>query len=1121
MQLKINSRHFHRSVRFVSLDTHPANNALVVTYEILAVVTDSQRGHELTKRTKRDQLLINISALDNLNERSLKKTAGGTALDLRQLSADIIKKCPMLEQRNEAQALEDIQLHLLYLLNRKRSQLFQAESDPDRPSSVASSRLKPASPSANRSRLSSARQRSARLQLDGRRLSLSSRNENSSSLDVYASLCERELKNGGGWWANSYVDQDELVEEFLEQFDGYLMKAEAALQTKKAPHQDPILDIESQIEGLYGELEEKLAAMVGIRRQVQDDQSLTSLQPNRLLISAMLRTLQDSDSRDSTLAGSILFCLVRFSRFEDIYERVFNQGEPIDMIRVVVELLEEHVMLATRADELRLILDNFYLLNALLVITNNSINLDLHSKSEKFRSKLIQQHGKRVANILVGLFVLISHHLARDVRNQSANKYERLTLVLAELIRLSQSLVVFREFVNLLKVKAQTLVESVISCLNTLQLCWPVSGATQQAPTQPGKQQQQRQATDEQQQFLVKDQLILCEIYGLEMDLLKLANSLMYDSRFKLRFIRKNLLLKCVLRNLVVFLASSRRSNTLAPFDRSSVLLVPFKCLYELSCQDSIKAELYKSKIITKCLFEYLLSTTADFKTLLDSLALSARQDKSALEYGHESRPIPDEDQISLEPNQATHYILATWVNLSAKKSAPFFGPEVGKELSEPLADYMDLAAMNLATFIAKSRKGTNELARMSQSYRDAELIVYIHAKLLRNLTQHLSFLQKEPIIWVSSYARWLEQLARSLHQLLPLVALDTGSNQTTIALTVECVGTITNLLMGSNSGQLSGELPAVPALDWPKELASILALLLEINLSAASNADGENDDLLLVSVNLLGALAKCREICNELKGVIWSIVAICNFILEKKSIDMEMTISCLFTLSQLVNHSTFLQAIGGSLEDERQEATLLVDHLSSLMMHSDMGTSKLASLILNTLKQFEEQRSLSDSVACKRRFVCYNEKWLNAIRANRDQPNTNGDPHEQDLNSAPLDRPGRSERELDMVDVFDQLQTVSNEESSSAFSASSSNRSSNMLDDSAPTIAARLEGVDVIERDNNESENENEPAGEVEDEEDEEETFSEPDLNVIDANSMIKHLTYRREFRSEQMLRR
>lgn len=1088
----------------MSIDTHPANDCLVVTYETLAVIKDEPAGRELGPRTKRDQFLINISAFDNVNEKT-------SPVNMRQLSEEILAKYPVLaEAHNRIETLEEIQLNLLYLFNRKQAQLSQ----PSRPLSSASMRLKSGVPSARSGRNSSAnvRTKESAIQNSAKRVD--------SPMEVYQSYHEREL---GIARRQDFLDHERL-DEFVAHLDEHLLVGEDQLALDSVAR-GQMETIETQLEDLYGEPAERRRSIAIIRQFVRDDAKLISVSSNRLLVCATLRILRDSGGdRDLPMSESILYCLIRFTAFEDVFNSMaFSEaansadsnggGETLDLVRVIVDLLDDQIRwLATNCEhQPKLLSSNAYYTNSLLVVLSNLLRLDHTDGRHRLKRKLLQlQNGPKLSQILTSSLSLLAKHLPRDIR--TSNKLqERITVTLAEVLGICKQLSVFKQFLSLLRdaPTIQVLVDSLVTILNCLQLSRPGSGSSQL------------------QQVLVNDRATLAKVYELELESMSLINNLIFDSKFRDRLARKSLTLKCVLRSLVVFLASSRKSNSLGPFSRSLVLLAPLKCLYELSCSEAIKRELFESRVIMRCLLEYLLISSLD----LGSSTESWRQD---LEKGRgldDEEParwwiwdgdlkLNDGDQIVLSAQDAGQFIVSLWCNLSVGHEAPIYKrtDDRDEEASRLLVDYIKSAVQNLDAFISlvlgRGRRQARQ-QRPLESLRDLHLMNYLHAKLIRNFSQFL-----DPA-----------NFRQSLDPLLTTVdtVLNSGPQvDTFVPLLVESLASVTNVIEASSS-EYQGEM-------LPKVAPIVVKLFGDkrslIDCSSQSGSEIENDDLLLVAINSLSTLARQHEICPHLKPIAGQLIGTINSILELRASDTQMLISVLFCFDQLMRHASFLEHFGALLDEssrdhghgssKRSPAHQLIEQLSTLVLHPDPFLVKLADQITNKLKQFEESRSLADSITSQKRFESYNSKWLHAIRTHREDPSDEDSPavelnfnlgaHAEGIDQIGVVDNNVNEQQLEFDD-YRQLRTINVDDlartNSRLTSSSSMSQSSSRRLASSSICRPRHDEDEQVHSDDEDCEQAEEDEDDYDDDED---TFSEPDVNVIDSMSTIGHLKSRRE---------
>lgn len=1061
-------------------------------------IIDSSTKRDIAKRNKRDQLQINISALDNLKEDDLK--ADKLAINVQELSTQIINKCPLL--MSERSNLEDIQLHLLYLINRRQSQILTTGGGNDelvqnnriRPHSSASARIKSAQPSKIKSK-------------NPRRSSLVvSTGEHFHETNVGDYYCYLHAKG----CSDDAQNMDSLIEDSLNQFDDYLTLIEQ-LKTKNVILEgEKIEKIDLYLEGLYGESDERFISMLMIRKLAKDDSNLSQICLNKLLTCAMFRTLRESKGKDQNLSELILYCFIRFTSFIDSYSLVFVNNDQVDFIKIIIEFLVDHLksLKANQSQELKLLQDQYYYTNSFLIIIINLLRLDSSNVELSIKNRILQQYGQIFLNTLLEIFKLNTKYIIRDIRFIS--KPERFVNTQSKIVFILTQLLVFKEFISLLRAEHQSILSSIVGLLNVLQLSRPGSGASNSDTSR-----------------VVNDKQLLNELFELEIDIFRLVNNLIFDHKIKSKFIKKNLL-KCVLRNLVVFLAS-RKFNTLKPFDKSPVLVIPFRCLYELSCSNIIKAELYKSKIILKCLLEYLLSCAIDLKP-----ALELKYTNHQLELLPSSATKHDEppDQITIDPTTASHYIISIWINLSVKNEATIYD----LELQDLVYEYIDLAINNLKTSLVQVNTVGTNINKLKREHS----MIYLHSKLLRNISQFFQFKEPLQVTSVEYYNRWTQNMIDSSSELLYICRKD----ENLIPLTVESLATLNNLLTKIKHWALNDDeeenneleslsVKTILQRKLPAQITLLFERLFELNFSEL-NLD--NDDLLLILIIFMGNVAKNWEICDILNEKICSkILKSCNFILGNKTTDHEMISHTLYTLAQLMKHSGFLQKLKTYLPNDGEkvnpiadsdELDHLMDRFASLTLHGSAIISKFAILLLDRLRHLEgEQGSIF-----KKCFSAYNSKWLDAMRASREGLLETGP--NQEHHEARADTFARmSEDELPDGDEFEHLKAIGEEGNLSERTTSTASSTKAC----SPYSGIKKENIGNKYEDKcddgdgaNDNDNDNEDGDDDDDDDDvdddeideDDEELEGPDLNVIDQNSMIKHLTTRREFRSKCLWR-
>lgn len=1030
-----------RAIKFVSLDTHPANNALVVSYEIVVSIIDTKSQKELIKRNKRDQLLINITLLDSLKYEDLEQDK--LVVNLQELNSKILQKCPllasMLEEGN-SKLEEDIQLNLLYLISRKQSQLLAqvtAEKTETTSKGVKSAQTTNRPPSS-----ASIRLRSARSSLNSRKFSAAGSELaplSSKSFDDVYSFYRTKL---AGLVSSSLEASDlDLFLNDLHEHLSEIVASKSALYNNQK--QASLNELESYLEGLYGDIDERFGSIVMIRDlcccdNQEDDRELIKLGSKRLLICALLRTLRDSSgdaAQVNELREIIFYCLIRFTLYEEIYLKIFRNSQDedyrIDLFKLLGELFSEQL---TKLNRNLLNANNeYYYTNSLLIIILNLLQMKSFSTLEMLVPKHQQQKLSIVSNI-IELFNLYAGLIVNKDVNL-LNKPGKILKTLNRIIFIFGKLIRFKEFIMLLRSNKKQnfqFIDSIVNLINTSQLTRPNSGV---AP--------------KKSHLLISNKLLLNEMYELELNLIEFVNNIIYDTKLRLRLIKRNLL-KCVLRNLVVFLS---KLSTITPsqgaaidseIDQSPVLIYPFRCLYELSCDRVIKFELYKSKIIIKSLLEYLSSFTIEFKSRLELLS---RSNIDASTGDEKVIRLSMDEQSVLKPKLASQYLLCIWINLSSVQEASLYN-ELAADTRDLLDEYFELVP------------GTCRLYTRSPNLKgDDFMTTYLNLKLVRNVTQFM----KQP----KDRSIPIKQFAEITNELL-LISKD-GPFVTPIL--VESLAIVNNLIESSSADQLN---------EGP---SSIPSTLLENLFSRNISQDMENDDLFLVSIMFLNNYSKKFEICDQLNEFIFRrLIESFNFILDSRLNDTTMMIFSLITFYQLMDHSYFLKNL-------KVEENAIVDKLINLIGYfNDQRVEKLIILILNSFVQLEEQESIEESLIKRKRFAHHNSKWLNAI-----QMQSKGD--EDDLDKDELGNV--IDYDADHLRSFDQikfqkserkLEKIEQEEDSSGledFEENGTDRSANGSSHSSACLSNQSNQLV-------------------------------PDLNVIDSNSMIKHLTSRREFRLE-----
>lgn len=1019
-------------------------------------------------------MLINISILDHLSQKDLE--GDKLIIDLNGLSSQILEKCPLLlgenstRKRNINQSVQDIRLHLLYLINRRQSQILasvqqKSNNKQDGSKSPASMQI-----------MSSAqygRRKSTVFSQPKQQRPLSTRDSRFTPSDVYSWILHKPQ-----------LSLFEMVETFLDQFNDHLVE----FQEREGIYIKGDCDmkhVDIYYDGLYGDKSERVESMIKIRQLARNGDNLISLSENRLLICALLRSLNDSlpniFGTDQFLCESILFCFIKFTMYIDIYEVAFKHQtnvETSNLIKTELMLLSNHVKLMIQMSKelLKLPLDKVYhSTNALLLILANLIDIDENGSIQQqilSKDSLIQLYLS-----LVGLMQLISKQLARDLKISTKSYQLEHSLTLTRcMLWILKKFCVFREFINEIRgsnrqqssnktKQINPLLDTLIGLIGTLQLSRPGSG---QAPS-----------GSEPPPALLSDQHAMNQFYELELMGLEVINRLLLDRRLKNRLIKRNLL-KCVLRNLVSFLAHRSREYPFASFHRSSALMVPLLSLYELTCESLVKSELFKSRIVMRCMMEYLLTDSLRLKQTFDIVIKSTKSDRDRIDQGQSM------NEVKLEPSCVSHYILSIWCNLSTKFESNIHSNN--EDFQRLLMEYMNLAVELVLSFSYIELENRRSMLDMAD-----QLTVYLHLKLLRNFTQLMAMDSSQ--VTNDILERLLlaaSQLRRSVAYLTPMM--------------VDILAVISNMLRNIKLEEIT-------------LIESLRKLVAGLFTAEAFETENDNDDLLLVSIVFLSNLARIQEICSPNQSNALDkdndddghghgytnyyrrMIREGNFILESKTSDEVMVLGCLYAISQLMRHRGYLKAL---LKDSIQ-ANELMNQLSYLMLSYDANIAKLACHLANMLRQLElavmkkntdqrEQVTRNYDVSGNfylRRFVGYNGKWLDEIRSSRDEVMSPEQDNSDDI--------------IQMVDGESSIHSTDMDlvEDAADLGAQASGKLSRISGETETTVD------ELLDEDEEDSMEDFENQGDST-------SLANFDLNVIDSNSMIKHLISRCDNRSK-----
>lgn len=1023
-------------------------------------------------------MLDKIGQNDDLSN---QETHGKLAIDLNKLSAEIIEKCPLLAtsdpHKRPGQSIEDIKLHLLYLINRCQSQSQNqvqrqtSDQDLNRPMSSAR-RLGSASAMGRKRPTSALSNNRMRFNMQDSRLSIG----NETDGDLYSFVLNKEFPLELEVEEKLILDLDEHFDD-LRSENNFIDDDEARIGS-----------VDSYLDALYGNRDERLSALFKLQQLFSKESMLNELAEKRLLVCALVRSLADVNNQTTTINFDfdtmgieyelILSCLLSLTKYRDIYQQAFEERNSIAGVDIIgahlgsLAVFVGRLLQESKKDSKICSDSNYYLAIQHLILLQNLIQLDysnllkLYQPNELFLS-------------LTGLLHLLTLQLSQDLRIMSKpEKTRRSCFLLVCLLSTIMKLSSCREFLcqirgpkiliknmkknqktqksqqsnnNNINKQTEPFFDALINLVSRVQMSRVGSGSL--------KQQSVDQAT------IVTDKLLLNDFYELELLSFKLISFLIIDRRIRLKLIKRNIL-KSLLRNLVSLLASH---NDLTLFNKSSVLLIPLDCLYKLTCEQSVLNELNKSRIILRCLFEYLLSSSSSVqRNLIEKLIINGNGSKSNANKIVMLSPMTE---IKLEPTCADHYLLSIWCNLTSNADRlKILNSDVN--LRALLNEYMQSVAKLVGLFCKPQKPISSEESRM---------IVYLHLKLIANLSR-LPMDNNGIDDDNDDYEIIMEKLANST--ILMIDQLEILS-----PLVIESLWTISNLLLRTNRPETTNlDNDKYNLQPCPDSLSKLMQRLFTFNQTDFETET--DDDLLLVSCIFMAIIAQSREICQsiESKQNYAKIIRATSFLLTAKSSDKSILFASLFSLYQLTNHRECRSELASNIREMSQND--LLSRLANYMLHCEEDIANLACTLIDRFVTI-----LSHTNASSTRFGTYNAKWLQTIRASRNELMTPPDEESAENFNDWLDE----DRELleDAAELSGSGGIMSDD--IGKLNSAMSNKDMTIDDDF-------VDDCDVDEEDYDESGDDNISRLSSE----------APDFSVVDPNSMIKHLVTRQQYRTQ-----
>lgn len=965
--------------------------ALVLTYDLEIEVRERATHRNVDRRVKRDNFCILVSELD-LEGDPLEPT---NRIDFDKLAHGVASKCPLLQQALDSERVkhQDIKLHLVYLANRKRQT-----------ASAAAHASAPASSTRSRSGTSRAASRSGSvLGQDNRRATSYAGDVSSRQHYVTARLQTSE----------------ELVMSNLSDLYAYLNAGEVELQLLtdarelRDTHIDPLYNTAPS--------EELAASLELISSLASDKRNLVHMAANRLLINGLLRILralanarQNHATADRKhLQTLLVICRILVSPEATGVLLRSSEGNSTsqitNMFEVCIALLHycagceindianaQGAATATQA----LVTNSILALNLTLFSKTNNLDdcestayghVQASLRNEFSRNQRPQTSGglhkpPTLACSMTKLFVSVTRQCL------SATKEEQLLLHLKQAmycVRMWLSLSQYRDFIANLDLDAEF-----CASLDKL-VCWS----------------QDLQANSPSERMY------------LEIELWRLVHNVCLDDRTRAILIdRCSPLTAKLMQHLMraySLLATSATTeqqalvspttqvapSSLADADKSAALICVLRCLYWIVAEtEHIQRHMVAIQRWIDCLMAYLISAALCLRDEL-SIKRAARGYNESTE-GSSFRADNDLEVVHIAAHQsrASHYITALWMQLCDVMESN------DDRLAAQLNIFIELSRDNLALCAEQiEHSQTPENDDEFDTFSVQLITGYMHAKVLRCI------LNKTSARLIESIGEWLiadvaivtEQFAVTTCRLRAIP----------VAFCVECTGILTQLVEHS-SDNANDESTMNTKPDWGKLLDSLLGLL--------RLREYNDDDLLLAFSNLVATLARRREVCPWIVGqipdsedrkevhcearLVGPMLSMFAHVLETRQSNIDLIIAMVFAFAQLTNHREFVRDIADCLSYDTASSNVdsgapkairrCIKQLVALMLHSEARLAKLATLLVDRLRQIETEMCALDLVqddevnlrdvvnesesVYSLRFAGYNATWTNAINAAR-----------------------------------------------------------------------------------------------------------------------------------------
>lgn len=817
------------------MDAHPANLSLLVSYEIEVILLDNRNKRELARRSKQSQIQIHLKSLERLLTQETTNDLCDIGAIVDRDAREIIEKFPIIK----FDKLQEIKHHMTYLYKRHSDEFNSHSRLSEQESSVGNDYKQ----QTFQKLIKSARVNSASISSTGKNRS---NNPQETPKTYNVNLTDEQLLE----YMFKLDDQEELEKADISQLNKY-------------------------IEGLYDDLEEKIASSRKIRSLANCVENLMELAVvNKMLTSAMYRVLREDGNKSIELAKNVLSYFIQLSGFIEFTETLRHY----DLINTVTSLAKNlaNDSVGINSDESGAGLGQTHISEQIQILeARRACILLLFNLSQVTISYEVQLYKCEVVELLLSCIIDIAITRDTAIKHQT---YHRCILKLSTtaLIFL-QRLSAYKKNIDIIK-QSSVFLEKLINVLNISYL-----EIRDKYKSLADSSTCRTTLTSGHSEFLL-------------ISAFQLINNLLYDDHIRKR-ISENDLFKIAFSVFVVH--QNRKSTTklnIGSICRCHQCFSSLSIMYQMSCDIDFNRKIAKSRLVNKCLLDYAKSVALNIDEQSSAYnwegnRFETNNFSSEQVYNSISTTRYDQDNnnsSNLKLTSLDHLMLAFFINVTTTKN--FIISVNRSDTSSQLTEYIRIVMIKLSAdsqlsenFEQSSYK-RNDCSSSFMNQNRLDIVIYLHLKIIRNITQYYKHLSEQiRFEFQNSWFHILLSFAMRHFNLCRPFSDD---------LILESIGILGNYTQDKGDNKTK--------INWLKILENTDSSdLLMHNLDISRNLT--DDDTVLVSIYFVGTLLEDID-CYRLlasKGLVSKI----KQIMDLRQDDEEILIHSLYALICTIIH--------------------------------------------------------------------------------------------------------------------------------------------------------------------------------------------------------------------------